>query len=97
MNFEKETAVRENEASVSCIGVTYGVVEEKYSIGESTRISYGISAYSDCDGDGEATVIASVHDVTPSREKAQEIAEKCNRAELSALHLQDVIEDFLSE
>ena len=44
--------------------VTYGITEEKYTLGQQTRVSYGIAAYSNPETDGTATVIASVHDIS---------------------------------
>ena len=77
-------------------GITYGITEEKYSIGDSSRVSYGIAAYADADIDGTATVVASVHDVTQDRQKLSELIDTCNRMKLSVCHLTDVVEDFLT-
>lgn len=76
--------------------VTYGIVEEKYSIGENTRISYGISV-TDYESGAEAAVVCLVHDITSDKAKLQELVRKCNSASLSVIHFQDVIEDFLAE
>ena len=76
--------------------VVYGLVEEKHLIDGKARISYGISAYADSKQDGSITVICSVHDVTPDKLRLQELVRKCNRGQLSAEHLRDVVEDFIS-
>ena len=76
--------------------ITYGVIEEIYSLSCSSRRSYGIAVYSDSLGDGFATVLASVNDISSDREKLEELVEICNRAELSLIHLNDVINDFLA-
>lgn len=76
-------------------GVVYGIVEEEYHVGDKKRVSYGISAYADTE-EGLTTVICSVHDVTPDKSRMQELVRKCNRMELSAEHLRDVVEDFIS-
>ena len=76
--------------------ITYGVIEEIYSSSCSSRRSYGIAVYSDSPGDGFATVLASVNDISSDREKLEKLVEICNRAELSMIHLNDVIDDFLA-
>ena len=79
------------------ITVTYGITEEKYTLGQQTRISYGIAAYSNSETDGTATIIASVQDISEDREKLSRLVQNCNCLELSVIHLRDVIEDFLGE
>lgn len=75
--------------------VTYAITEEKYTLGEEVRISYGIVAYFSPKQCGTATVIDSVHDITSDKERLSELVKKCNRLELSTIHLHDVVEDFL--
>jgi len=76
--------------------VTYGITEEIYILGDSKRISYGIAAYADTETDNTTTIVASVHDITSDKQKISELVEMCNRLELSAIHLNDVVENFLS-
>ena len=76
--------------------ITYGVTEEKYYLGGSFRIAYGIAAYADADLDGTATIVASVHDVTDDKDRLCELVDLCNSLELSVCHLSDVVEDFLA-
>lgn len=76
--------------------ITYGITEELYSLGEIRRTSYGIAAYADIDEDGIATVVASVHDITSDKHKLAELVRKCNQLGLSVVHLNDVVEDFLT-
>ena len=78
------------------MNVTYGVTEEIYSLGASSRTSYGIAAYTDSEADGTATIVASVHDVTDNKQALVELVSLCNRLELSTIHLMDVVEDFLA-
>lgn len=75
--------------------ITYAVSEEKYTFGNETRISYGIVAYSNADQDGSKTIVASIRDITSNKERLVELVNDCNRLELSTVHLNDVIEDFL--
>ena len=77
--------------------ITYGVVAETYSLGSQARSAYGIVAYAYADEDGTATVIASAHDITNDRCRAEQLADKCNRGNLALCHFDDVIEDFLAE
>ncbi len=79
--------------------VTYGVVEEIYSLGAASRIAYGIVAYATAETDGTAAVwpLQAVHDITSDREKLQALVETCNRLQLSTVHLLDVVEDFLAD
>lgn len=77
--------------------ITYGLTEEKYTLGSDTRISYGIAAYADPNPDGTAAIVVSVHDVSSDREMLAELIENCNRLELSILHLHDVVENFLAD
>ncbi len=79
------------------INVTYAICEEKYVLGNESRISYGIVACSNADQDGTATIIASVHDITDDKERLSKLVDDCNELELSIAHLNDVVEDFISE
>ena len=77
--------------------VTYGIVVETYSLENQSRNAYGIVAYADADEDGTAIVVASAHDIADNRCRAEQLADKCNRGNLSLCHFDDVIEDFLAE
>ena len=77
--------------------VTYGITEEKYTLGQQTRISYGIAVYSNSETDGTGAVIASIHDISEDKEKLSRLVQTCNCLELSVIHLRDVIEDFLGK
>ena len=76
--------------------MTYGTVTEIYSIGSTSRISYGIVVYADAVCDGTATIIASVHDVTCEKDKIEVLVALCNRLHLLPEHLCDVIDDFMA-
>ena len=77
--------------------ITYGVSEEKYSLGGATRISYGIVAYADSKTDGITSIVASVRDISNNKTRIEQLADLFNRMELSPIHLNDVIADFLAE
>jgi hypothetical protein len=76
--------------------ITYGTVTEIYALGNTSRTSYGIAVYAGAIGNGTATVIASVHDVTDEKERIDALVALCNRHRLSPEHLHDVIDDFLT-
>ena len=78
------------------MNITYGVTEEIYSLGTSSRTSYGIAAYADSEEDGTASIVASVHDVTADKQALSELVDLCNRLELSTIHLNNAVEDFLA-
>ena len=77
--------------------ITYGIVEEKYVLGESQRTAYGIAAYADAETDGTATIVASVNDISSQKDRVEEFIEKCNRVHLSPRDLKDAAEAFLEE
>ena len=79
------------------LNVTYAIIEEKYTFGNKSRISYGISACANESEEDTFTVIASVHDITPNKEKIINFIDDCNRLKLSTIHLAEVVEDFLSD
>ena len=78
------------------LNVTYSIIEEKYTFGNESRISYGISACAIGSEDNTFTVVASVHDITSNKEKIINFIDDCNRLKLSTFHLAEVVEDFLS-
>ncbi len=75
--------------------ITYGIIDEVYSIGTDTRAAYGIAAYADADENGTAAIVAAIHDITADKQSLTELVLMCNRLELSLIHLNDAIEDHL--
>jgi len=78
------------------MSITYGIVEEVYTIGTAVRTAYGIAAYANEQKTNNDTIIASVHDVTADREAMTAFVALCNRLSLSTIHLHDAIADFLA-
>lgn len=74
--------------------VTYEVTEEVYCSGDSNRTSCGIAAYTS--DEGIVSQAAAVHDITSDRQALAGLVEKCNRLQLSLVHLNDIVEDFLA-
>ena len=56
--------------------------------------TYGISVW--LRQSGESVEVCSVKDISPDKRAVLELAECCQRGQLSPMHLMDVIEDFLS-
>lgn len=79
------------------MNITYGITEEIYTLNGKSRKSYGIAVYADSEEDGSTTILTSVRDITSERERLADLVHKCNLLELSPIHLDDVIEDFLTE
>jgi len=75
--------------------VTYGIIEERYTLRGELRLSYGVAAYADVGQDSASAVLASAHDVSSDREKLSELIQKFNRSALSLIHFDDAIRDFL--
>ncbi len=75
--------------------LTYGLVEEKYELNGQIRVAYGMVLYANAAEDGTATIIASARDLTSDKAQLEALAENCNTLELSPIHFDDVVEDFL--
>ena len=69
----------------------YIVIEN--SLGK--RKSYGVAAV--CDYEDVETVLKSFVDVCSDREATENFVSRCNTHELSILHFNDAVEDFLAE
>lgn len=76
--------------------ITYGLIYEEYYLGDKARVSYGVAVYADPATDGTVTVVASAHDLSGDKDRVTELVDKCNSLQLSLLHFDDVIDDFLS-
>ncbi len=73
----------------------YGIIKDTYIIGKFTRVSWGIAAYASSQADKSLSKIKSIHNVTSDKKKIMRLIRQCNRLQLSSIHLDDVIEDFL--
>lgn len=49
--------------------ITYGIVCETYMFGDDIRIAYGIAVFTDTEINGTVSIIKSVHDISPDKEK----------------------------
>ena len=62
----------------------YRVTEEKILIENEEKTVYGICCESVC-----------IPDISTDREQVEHLAELCNREGLEAVHLRDVVSDFI--
>lgn len=65
----------------------YKLTKGEYIVEGIKHIGYGISL---------AQSAVSFSDITVDREEAARLVELCNRLQLSPIHLQDVVDDFLA-
>lgn len=72
----------------------YIVVKNEYIYGENTRVSYGIAAIENCDGD--ISVLKSVSDISSDFCTVENLVNVCNAKELDYIHIEDIINDFLA-
>lgn len=69
----------------------YILICDTYTDGTKRRTGYGIAVL-----DRESVTISTAHDLSPDESEVTELVKMCNRLKLSPIHLQDVIEDFLT-
>ena len=72
----------------------YCVVEEKYMVREKEHLAYGIAeieVYED-----SYSVIEAIHNCCYEKCIIEKIVEKCNRLDISPIHLNEVIIDLLN-
>lgn len=61
-----------------------------------TRTSYGIAVYEDRKKQGE-TVVRSINDITSDKRSLESFVDLCNKEKLSEIHLEEAVQDFLTE
>lgn len=76
--------------------ITYGIVKEEHICGKTSRISYGVAAYSTVETDDSATVLEVINDISSDEQSIVDFVEKCNNLKLSLYHLKDAVEDFIA-
>lgn len=77
--------------------IIYDIIEEIYVLEDYRRYSYGIAAYDHSITESTAYIIAAIRDISPNKAEIAKLVELCNRLKLSPIHLNDVVEDFLSK
>ncbi len=78
------------------MNTVYGIIKQEYILHNYSRISYGIAVYANSEEEGTACVIYSVLDICNNYDKIKKFVNICNTFELSILHLDDAITDFLN-
>ena len=74
----------------------YHILSERCSQKDiGTYLSFGIHAFEVTDKHIRA--VCCVHDVTTIQSQANDLAELCNRFQLSPIHLKDFIDDYLAK
>ena len=64
----------------------YSVISKIIEIEGKTAVTFGISCET-----------VSIDDISTNEMEIKDLVDKCNRLELSPIHLYDVVEDFLNE
>lgn len=75
----------------------YQIIEDEVLLHGHRQASYGIAVYVDAEENGAYTLLTAIHDVSSDGARLWDLVQSCNRLELSALHLNDVVEDFLAQ
>ncbi len=72
----------------------YIVIKTTYGIDVQPVKTYGIG-YAQYDGD-KIVLIQTISDITQNFESIRKLTELCNSLKLEPLHLNDIIEDYIS-
>lgn len=73
----------------------YCVVEEKYIVGKKEYIAFGIAEIENYED--SYSVIMHLHNICSDFGMIEKILEKCNRLDISPIHLNEVITDLLND
>jgi len=73
----------------------YIAIQQEYGEGGLKKTDYGIAAVTEADGC--IVVLQSITAVTPDKLRIQKLVKLCNELELSMIHLEEVVDDFLTE
>ena len=77
--------------AMAIIMVKFIILESRYD----GCITYGIALVSQTDG--QSIILQSIPDLSPDRERVEQFVRRCTELQLSPLHLNDAVEDFLAE
>ena len=62
-----------------------------------TRICYGVAIFNaDLDSSDNAEILQAYIDLSSNRQMVASFVELCNRLQLSIVHFQDAVDDFVS-
>lgn len=74
--------------------IHYITVQQEYGEGALKKTDYGIAAVTE--EDGCVVVIQSFTAVTSDKLRIRKLVQLCNELELDIIHLEEVIDDFLT-
>ena len=69
----------------------YILIRDTYACDTDSHIGYGIAAV-----DHESKIVSAASDLSCNESEVAGLVKMCNELELSIVHFQDVIEDFLA-
>ncbi len=72
----------------------YGVVRETYIGKDKSRTTYGIAVMTETE-EGVEFPVRAMHDCSSDLQVVTEFVALCNRLQLSPVHLDDAVDDFL--
>ena len=74
--------------------IKYSVFESSIICNGLAQVTYGISAE---DTSSRGLPIVCIQDITSDKNSLEHLVDLCNRKNLSLIHLNDVVEDFLCQ
>lgn len=77
--------------------IIYGVTEERFINNGAERISYGIAAYSNEEGESLSAILMTISDISADKKRVADLVDMCNNLGLSLIHLEDAVLDLLDE
>ena len=75
--------------------VTYGLIEETFILKLNVVKLYGVVAYKNIGSDNEI-ILDSIRNISTNKEVVQCLIDKCNKYNLSIIHLEDVVNDMIN-
>ena len=76
--------------------VTYGLIEEAFILKLNVVKLYGVVAYKNIGSDNELIILDSIRNISTNKELVQCLIDKCNKYNLSIIHLEDVVNDMIN-
>lgn len=73
----------------------YRITQAQYTIEGCTYTVYGLSVYRRDADNVSVLPVREIPNISLSRARTAELADRCNRLQPSLLHLDDILEDFL--
>lgn len=77
--------------------IVYRMIERTNTEKETLPTYYGIGAYLYDNEKRTYITLKEIHDITEDKNRLLNLVQKCNKYELSLVHIHDIVEDFLYE